>query len=78
MPALTRLKEFKSIAQEMIENPNGKTRRHQSNRRTKRETEELYQKLKEYQAANPGMDVTALFESHEAERARILQHKKAF
>lgn len=78
MPALARLKEFKSLAQEMIENPKGKTRRHISNRRTKRETEELYHKLKEYEAANPGMDLTTLFESHEAEKARVLQHKKAF
>jgi len=78
MPSLQRLKEFRSLAQEMIENPNGKTRRHQSNRRTKRETEELYAKMKEFQAANPGVDISTLFDSEEAERARIRQHKKAF
>ena len=50
LPSLKRLKEFRSIAQELIENPKGRTRRHASSRRTKRETEELYQKLKEYQA----------------------------
>ena len=42
LPSLKRLKDFRSIAQEMIENPKGKTRRHVSGRRTKRETEELY------------------------------------
>ena len=63
LPDLKKLKEFRSIAQEMIENPQHKTRRHRSNRRTKRETEELYEKLKAYEAANPGINLTSLFES---------------
>jgi hypothetical protein len=42
----------------MIEDPNGKTRRFESGRRTKRETEELYEKLKEFQRENPNVDVT--------------------
>jgi len=78
MPSLQRLKEFKQIAQEMIEDPKHKNRRHASSRRTKKEQQELYIKLKEYQVKHPELDVTSLFESHEAERARILMHKKAF
>jgi hypothetical protein len=78
MPHLKKLKDFKSLAQEMIENRKYKTRRHASTRRTKRETEELYAKMKDFQAANPGVDITTLFESEEAERARLRQHKKAF
>lgn len=78
MPSIQRLKEFKSIAQEMIENPKGKTRRHSSNRRTQREQEELYEKIKAFQAKHPGVDVSMLFESEQAERVKLIQHKKAF
>lgn len=39
--------------------------------------EELYQQLKEYQAANPTMDLTSLFENYQADRARLNMHKKA-
>ena len=78
MPSDRRLKEFKSIAQELIENPRGKTRRHGSSRRTQREQEELYEKIKAFQAENPGVDVSMLFESEQAERAKRLQHMKAF
>ena len=78
MPALKKLKEFRSLAQEMIENPKNKTRRHKSNRRTKRETEELYQKMREFEAANPGVNLTTLFENEELEKSRALMHKKAF
>jgi hypothetical protein len=78
MPSLKRLKEFKSIAQEMIENPKGRTRRHASSRRTERETEELYQKLKEYQKQNPNIDVTSLFESEKTDEIRKAMHKRSF
>lgn len=77
MPNLQRLKEFKSLAQEMIENPKGRTRRHQSQRRTQREVEELYEKLREYQAQHPHMDLSGLFENYEADRARLAMHKRA-
>ena len=42
LPSLQRLQQFKSIAQEMVENPRGKTRRNMSLRRNKREREELF------------------------------------
>jgi hypothetical protein len=61
----------------MIENPKGRTRRHVSQRRTQREIEELYVKLREYQAAHPHMDLTSLFESYEADRARLQFHKRS-
>ena len=78
LPDLKKLKEFRSLAQEMIENPQHKTRRHKSNRRTKRETEELYEKLKAHEAANPGINLTSLFETEQIEKARLRMHKKAF
>lgn len=78
LPSLKRLKEFRSIAQEMIENPKGRTRRHASSRRTKREAEELYQKLKEYQASNPNIDVSSLFETDKADEIRKAMHKRSF
>lgn len=78
MPSLQRLKDFKKIAQELVENPNGRTRRHISSRRTKRETEELYQKLKALERENPDMDLTTLFESHKAEEIRRAMHRRAF
>ena len=61
----------------MIENPKHKTRRHQSQRRTQRETEELYEKLKEYQIQNPTVDVSSLYETYKADRARLNMHKRA-
>jgi hypothetical protein len=48
IPTLQKLKDFKSIAQEMIEDRKGKTRRHGSQRRDKREIDEMYEKLREY------------------------------
>ncbi len=78
MPSLKRLKDFKSIAQELIENPKGKTRRHVSGRRTKRETEELYEKLKDYQKENPNIDVTSLFENDKIDGIRRELHKRSF
>lgn len=78
LPSLKRLKDFRSIAQELIENPKGKTRRHVSGRRTKRETEELYQKLKDYQAENPNIDVASLFENDKIDGIRREMHKKSF
>lgn len=61
----------------MIENPAGRTRGHQSQRRTQREVEELYEKLKEYQAKHPQMDLSVFFENYEADRARLAMHKRA-
>jgi RNA recognition motif-containing protein len=78
LPSLKRLKDFKSIAQELIENPKGKMRRHVSGRRTKRETEELYEKLKEFQKENPNIDVTSLFENDKLDFIRREQHKRSF
>jgi hypothetical protein len=78
LPSLKRLKDFKSIAQELIENPKGKQRRHVSGRRTKRETEELYEKLKDYQRENPHVDVTSLFENDKMDSIRRELHKRSF
>ena len=78
MPKVKRLQEFKSIVQELIEKPKYRTRRHQSSRRTKREQEELHERIKALQKANPGLDLTQLFESERAEKARREQHKRAF
>jgi len=78
LPALAKLKEFRLIAQELIEDPAGGSKRHRSLRRTKREKEELYLKLKEYEKENPGVNLTTLYETEKIEKARIAQHKKAF
>lgn len=78
LPNLARLKGFKQLAQEMIEDPKGKTRRFESGRRTKRETEELYEKLKEFQRENPNVDVTQLFENEKADKIARFNHKRAF
>jgi len=56
LPSLKKLKDFRAVAKEMIENPKGKSRK--LIRRSKRETEELHEKLKEFASANPGVDVT--------------------
>jgi len=71
IPSLKRLAEFKALAQDIIEDKAHRTRRHGALRRNKRETEELYEKLRAYQAKNPSVDITTLFESYEADRARL-------
>jgi len=73
-----KLQDFKSVAQEMIENPRGKTRRNVSSRRTKRELEELYSKMKAMEGENPDVDLTTLFESSKTENTRREMHKRAF
>ena len=76
LPSLKKLKDFRAIAKEMIENPKGKSRK--LIRRSKRETEELHEKLKEFASANPGVDVTTLFESEKTEKLKREMHKRAF
>jgi len=70
LPVSKKLQEFKSVAQEMIENPRGKTRRNVSARRTKRELEELYSKMRKMEGENPKVDLTSLFESSKTENIR--------
>jgi len=62
----------------MIENPRGKTRRGSANRRTKRELEELYDKMRTMQSENPNIDLTSLFENEKTEKTRRETHKMAF
>jgi hypothetical protein len=78
MPRIDRLKEFKSVAREILEDPKFRTRRHESLRRTKREQEELNRKMKAIQKKHPDLDITQLFESEKTERARREMHKRAF
>ena len=78
MPRLERLKEFKSVAREILEDPKFRTRRHESLRRTKREQEELNRKMRAIQKKHPDLDITQLFESEKTERARREMHKRAF
>ena len=73
---MKKLKDFRAIAKEMIENPKGKSRK--LIRRSKRETEELHEKLKDFASANPGVDVTQLFESEKTEKLKREMHKRAF
>ena len=47
-------------------------------RRNKREVDEMEEKLREFAAANPGVDVTTLFESERAEKLKRQMHKRAF
>ena len=78
LPMSKKLQDFKSVAQEMIENPRGKTRRNASARRTKRELEELYSKMKQMEGGNPNLDLTTLYESSKTENTRREMHKRAF
>ena len=78
LPKTKRLQEFKQLAQEILENSKHKTRRHESQRRTKREQEELNQRMRELQKEYPDLDLTQLFESEQAQKARREMHKRAF
>lgn len=70
---MKKLKDFRAIAKEMIENPRGRTRR--LIRRNKREVDELEQRLREFAQTNPDLDVTSLFESEKAEKLKRHMHK---
>lgn len=73
---MKKLKDFRAIAKELIENPRGRNRK--MIRRNKREVDEMEEKLREFAAANPGVDVTTLFESERAEKLKRQMHKRAF
>mmetsp|Transcript_24320 Transcript_24320/g.37594 ORF Transcript_24320/g.37594 Transcript_24320/m.37594 type:complete len:266 (+) Transcript_24320:2338-3135(+) len=78
MPKLKKLKEFRGIAQELIEENKYKTRRHVNKRRTKREEAELKAKIKEFQSKNPNVDVSSLYNSDASDLFRMQTHKRQF
>ena len=78
LPNMKKFNELRSILQEMIENPKGKTRRHASVKRTKREKEELKLKLKQFQSENPNISIDALFSTTENDILKKKSHMKAF
>lgn len=78
LPKTKRLQEFKWLAQEILEGRKHKTRRYTSQRRTKREQEELQERMRELQKEYPDLDLTQLFESERAQEARRETHKRAF
>lgn len=78
MPSLRKLKAFREIAQELIENPDNVTGQSAPNRRFRREREQLVQKLKKFQKEHPEVDITQLFENEKTDRIRRQLHKVAF
>lgn len=58
LPSLNKLKEFRSMARDVIENKPGFTREDPSNKRTKAEEEALNEKIRALQKENPDIDYT--------------------
>ena len=74
LPKLEKYNELRSVLQELVENPKGRTRRHVSSKRTKREREELRQKLLEFQKKHPGVSVSSLFSNEETDLLEKKSH----
>lgn len=71
------MKEFRKQAQELLENDKYKTRV-DDRFRTLKDDEIMKEKLREYQKENPNLDLTQLFQTEKAEKARLALHKKAY
>lgn len=77
LPSLKKLKEFRSLAREVLDNKES-SKLGSLAQRTTAEEEALNEKIRALQRENPDKDYTQLFETERAELARKAQHKKAF
>ena len=78
LPSLKKLKEFRELAREVIDNGDKPKYQTLQPKRTREEEEALNDKIRKLQKENPDIDYTQLFDTERAEQARKAQHKKAF
>jgi hypothetical protein len=75
---MTRLRELREQARDVIENKEFNTRRSATAKRTQKEEEVLNDRIRLLQKENPHIDYTQLFDTKRAEDARSQLHKKTF
>lgn len=78
LPSLKKLKEFRELAREVIDDPAQPKLGTILSKRSPQEEQVLNEKIRKLQKENPDIDYTQLFDSERAEQARRVQHKKAF
>ena len=78
LPSLKKIKEFKALAREVIDDPAKPKLGSLVDKRTSQEERDLDDKIRKMQRENPDLDLTQMFETERAEVARKAQHKKAF
>lgn len=74
---MKKLKEFRELARDTIDNSSRHKLRSPVSR-TKEEEENVNEKIRQLQRENPDIDYTQLFDTERAEIARKAQHKRAF
>jgi hypothetical protein len=72
---LKKLKEFRELAREVIDNSDKPKLGTYFPKRSQAEEEIVNEKIRKLQKENPDIDYTQLFESERAEAARKAQHK---
>jgi hypothetical protein len=78
LPSLKKIKDFRDLAREVIDDPSRPKVGAILDKRTTQEERDLDDKIRKMQRENPDLDLTQLFETERAEIARKAQHKKAF
>jgi hypothetical protein len=78
LPSLKKIKEFKTLAREVIDDPSRPKLGAMNEKRTSQEERDLDDKIRKMQRENPDLDLTQMFETERSELARKAQHKKAF
>ena len=78
LPSLKKIKDFRDLAREVIDDPSRPKVGALLDKRTTQEERDLDDKIRKMQRENPDLDLTQLFETERAEVARKAQHKKAF
>ena len=78
LPSLKKIKDFRDLAREVIDDPSRPKVGAILDKRTTKEERDLDDKIRKMQRENPDLDLTQLFETERAEIARKAQHKKAF
>lgn len=77
LPKREKLMQFREMAKNLIENNKNHVRSHFTPR-SPHEEKQLTQKMRDFQAKYPNIDMTQLFETEQAELARKALHKRAF
>jgi hypothetical protein len=78
LPSLKKIKDFRDLAREVIDDPSRPKVGAILDKRTTQEEKDLDDKIRKMQRENPDLDLTQLFETERAEIARKAQHKKTF
>ena len=78
LPSLKKIKDFRGLAREVIDDPSRPKIGALVDKRTTSEEQDLDDKIRKMQREYPDIDLTQLFETERAELARKAQHKKAF